>query len=118
MRRLAIETATGTCSVALVEDRRLIAHAHELVGRGHAERLIPMIANLPERGRADEVLVDCGPGSFTGVRVGLAAARAFGLAWGATVSGSSSLGLLAATACEQEPGVARLAGAIVGGHGE
>jgi tRNA threonylcarbamoyladenosine biosynthesis protein TsaB len=101
LRTLAIETATEACSVALFENGALLAHVHELVGRGHAERLIPMIAELPERGRAERVLVDCGPGSFTGVRVGLAAARAFGLAWGAEVVGYSSLALIAATAFEQ-----------------
>lgn len=118
MRRLAIETATGTCSVALFEDGQLIGHVHELVGRGHAERLIPMIAELPDRGRADEVLVDCGPGSFTGMRVGLAAARALGLAWGASVKGYSSLPLIAASAFGQEDTIDTLAVAIIGGHGE
>jgi tRNA threonylcarbamoyl adenosine modification protein YeaZ len=118
LKRLAIETATEACSVALFEGGRLIGHVHEVVGRGHAERLIPMIAELPERGRADEVLVDCGPGSFTGVRVGLAAARAFGLAWGAAVSGYSSLSLIAAATFERDDAINALAVAIVGGHGE
>lgn len=118
MRRLAIETATEACSVALFEDGRLIAHAHEMVGRGHAERLIPMIASLPSRGRADEVLVDCGPGSFTGVRVGLAAARAFGLAWQAPVRGYSSMALIAASAFQDQPALDRVAVTLIGGHGE
>lgn len=118
MRRLAIETATGTCSVALFEGATLLGHAHEAVGRGHAERLIPMIAALPDRGRAGEVLVDCGPGSFTGVRVGLAAARAFGLAWQARVQGFSSLALIAAKSFQDHPELQTLAVAIVGGHGE
>lgn len=118
MRRLAIETAAEACSVALFEDDVLIAHAHELVGRGHAERLIPMIADLPGRGRADQVLVDCGPGSFTGVRVGLAAARAFGLAWDAEVRGYSSLAVIAAQAFIENCASDTLSVAIVGGHGE
>jgi tRNA threonylcarbamoyladenosine biosynthesis protein TsaB len=118
LRILAIETATEACSVALFENGALLAHVHELVGRGHAERLIPMIAELPERGRAERVLVDCGPGSFTGVRVGLAAARAFGLAWGAEVAGYSSLALIAATAFEQDAALERLAVSLIGGHGE
>lgn len=118
MRRLAIETATQACSVALFDDGALIGHVHQLVGRGHAERLIPMIAELPERGRAHEILVDCGPGSFTGVRVGLAAARAFGFAWRATVSGYSSLPLIAASAFARDPSLRVLAVAIIGGHGE
>jgi len=118
LKTLAIETATEACSVALFEGNTLIGHRHELVGRGHAERLIPMIAELPERGRAERVLVDCGPGSFTGVRVGLAAARAFGLAWSAAVSGYSSLTLIAATAFEQDAGLESLAVSLIGGHGE
>ncbi len=118
MRRLAIETATETCSVALFEHGRLLGHVHERVGRGHAERLIPMIAELPERGRARELLVDCGPGSFTGVRVGLAAARAFGFAWDAEVRGYSSLALIAASGFAAEPTLDSLAVALIGGHGE
>ena len=118
MRRLAIETATEACSVALFEGERLIGHVHELVGRGHAERLVPMIGELPDRGRAEHILVDCGPGSFTGVRVGLAAARALALAWGAEISGYSSLALLAASAFAEPDGPETLSVAIVGGHGE
>ena len=118
MRRLAIETATETCSVALFEDGRLLGHMHERVGRGHAERLIPMIAELPGRGRAEALLVDCGPGSFTGVRVGLAAARALGFAWTAPVSGYSSLALIAAAGFAAEPALDSLAVALIGGHGE
>lgn len=102
----------------MFENWRLIGYRHERVGRGHAERLIPMIAELPDRGRADSVLVDCGPGSFTGVRVGLAAARAFGLAWGAEVRGYSSLALVAATAFATAPHLDSLAVALIGGHGE
>ncbi|PZU10068.1 tRNA (adenosine(37)-N6)-threonylcarbamoyltransferase complex dimerization subunit type 1 TsaB [Sphingomonas sp.] len=115
MSILVIETATAACSAALVAGDEVLAAAHEVVGRGHAERLVPMIAELIERrARPDAVLVDCGPGSFTGVRVGLAAARAFALGWGVPVTGFSSLALLAAMAREEEAvGVA-----IPGGHGE
>ncbi len=118
MRLLAIETATTACSVALFEDEALIAHTHEIVGRGHAERLVPMIAALPDRGRADEILVDCGPGSFTGVRVGLAAARALGLAWRAPVHGYSSMALIAAATFASEAPPETIAVVLIGGHGE
>ena len=111
---LAIETATTACSVALFEDGALLDERHELAARGHAERLVPMIAELMGGRAADAIAVDCGPGSFTGVRVGLAAARALGLGWGAPVAGFSSLALLAAAQMEGEA----LAVAIPGGHGE
>lgn len=113
---LAIETATAACSVALLDGNELLAERHEIVGRGHAERLLPMIAALPGNGRADSILVDCGPGSFTGVRVGLAAARALGLGWGASLGGFSSLALIAAAAHDE--GTGTVAVAISGGHGE
>jgi len=55
MRRLVIETATAALSLALYEDGALIAAFDEEIGRGHAERLIPEIARLPDGGRADEI---------------------------------------------------------------
>ncbi|WP_010218704.1 tRNA (adenosine(37)-N6)-threonylcarbamoyltransferase complex dimerization subunit type 1 TsaB [Sphingomonas sp. PAMC 26621] len=122
MRTLVIETATAACSVALIADGRVTANRHEVVGRGHAERLIAMIAELPEGGRAEQILVDCGPGSFTGIRVGIAAARGLALGWGVPVSGYSSLALLAAAAFgRDDPGgrdLPDLAVVLEGGHGE
>ena len=118
MRTLVIETATAACSVALIEAGAVIASAHEVVGRGHAERLVPMIAALPEGGRADAILVDCGPGSFTGIRVGVAAARGLGLGWGVPVRGFSSLPLIAAAAFAADAALDRLAVVLEGGHGE
>lgn len=118
MRTLVIETATAACSVALIEGGRVIANAHEVVGRGHAERLIPMIAALPDAGRAAHILVDVGPGSFTGVRVGLAAGRGLAIGWGAQVLGYSSLALLAAAGFAADTACAQLAVVLEGGHGE
>ncbi|ARR54390.1 tRNA (adenosine(37)-N6)-threonylcarbamoyltransferase complex dimerization subunit type 1 TsaB [Rhizorhabdus wittichii DC-6] len=115
-RALVIDTATAACSVALIEDGAIVAEAHDVVGRGHAERLMPMIAALPGGGRADSILVDCGPGSFTGVRVGLAAARALALGWGVPVHGYSSMAAIAATAAAE--GEAAIGVALIGGHGE
>ncbi len=119
VRQLIIETATEALSVALFDQGILIGHHHEIAGRGHAERLIPLIATLDDGGRADEIRVDSGPGSFTGIRVGIAAARALAFAWGARLRSYSSLTLVAAMAQKHsaradEP----LFVAITGGHGE
>jgi len=111
---LAIDTATGACSVALFDDGQCIDVAHADVGRGHAEHLLPMIAALDSGGRADAIAVDIGPGSFTGIRVGVAAARALGFGWGAQVSGYHSLALLAAI----DGARADTTVAVEGGHGQ
>lgn len=100
----------------------MVDHRHDLVGRGHAERLVPMIGELGlggsgDGGRADAVMVDCGPGSFTGLRVGIAAARGLGIGWGAPVSGYSSTALIAALARAAGHGPA-IAVVLEGGHGE
>lgn len=114
---LAIETASEACSVALFEGAALIAHDHRVMGRGHAEALVPMIGALPDKGRAERIVVSLGPGSFTGVRIGLATARALGFAWGAEVMGYPTLALIAAQAQAQYPGKP-LTVCVNGGHGE
>jgi tRNA threonylcarbamoyladenosine biosynthesis protein TsaB len=113
---LAIDSATEACSVALFADRELIAGDFRMLGRGHAEQLVPMIAALPGNGRASRIAVALGPGSFTGVRVGIAAARALAFAWGAELVGYPTLDLVAAMARDTRPGP--LAVAMTGGHGE
>ena len=113
MRTLAIETSGEACSIALIENGKIVAERHERVGRGHAERLIPWIAGFPEGGRADQIITGCGPGSFTGVRIGIAAARGLGLGWGVAVHGISSLTLVAAQCNANDFSVA-----VEGGHGE
>ena len=116
MRTLAIDSATEACSAALFENGALVAGNHEILGRGHAERLVPMISDLPDKGRAERIVVSLGPGSFTGVRIGLAAARALGLAWKASILGYPTLALVAAMARRSNPGPVTVC--MNGGHGE
>ncbi len=112
---LAIDTSTAACTAALLsESGELVASRHEVIGRGHAERLVPMVAELLEDRRTDRILVGVGPGSFTGIRVGIAAAHGLAIGWGAQISGMSSLALLAAAAHAAGP----VAAAMAGGHGE
>jgi tRNA threonylcarbamoyl adenosine modification protein YeaZ len=110
---LVIDSATAACSVALIEGDRLVDERHELVGRGHAERLVPMIGEMLGGRRPRAILVDCGPGSFTGVRVGLAAAHGLAIGWEVPLSGYSSMALIAAGTGEDE-----IAVALHGGHGQ
>ena len=116
-RRLVIDTTTAWLSLALFDGTQLIASDHRHIGRGHAELLLPAIAALPNGGRADAIWVGCGPGSFTGLRIGIAAARALGFAWGAPVAGFDSLALIAAQA-QRQVSADDLTIATAGGHGQ
>lgn len=117
-RTLVIDCASEACSAALVEGGRIVDFRHEVIGRGHVERLVPLIAELADGGRAASIAVGCGPGSFAGVRIGVAAARALALGWGVPVQGFSTLALVAAGAASA---IAAARGALIvmeGGHGQ
>lgn len=98
---LAIEAATDHVEVLVqAEAGATLAHEVEEVGHGHTRRLAPLVAAALERARVKPldlhwIGVDLGPGSFTGVRVGLATAEALALAAGARLHGASSLASLA-----------------------
>lgn len=118
MRRLVIDSASEACSVALLDGMAVVDFRHEIIGRGHAERLVPLIAELAGGGRADLVLAGCGPGSFAGVRIGVAAALALALGWQVPARGFSTLALVAAGAADA---LAAAGGGLVvmeGGHGQ
>ena len=112
---LAFDTSSAACTAALFDgDGTCVARADEVIGRGHSERLVPMLDGLLGGRRADMILVGVGPGSFTGIRVAIAAAHGLAIGWGADLHGMSSLALLAAGAGAQ----GEIAAAVLGGHGE
>jgi tRNA threonylcarbamoyladenosine biosynthesis protein TsaB len=92
---LAMDTSTSACSAALWRDGAVLAHRLSPMARGQSEALMPMIAEvMVEAGidfsELDLVAVTVGPGAFTGLRIGLAAARGVALATGVALAGVST----------------------------
>ena len=93
---LAIDTVTDVCSVALANaEGKLLASLGQRQERGHAEAIVPMIARALQKAKTSPdalqgIVVTIGPGSFAGVRIGLSAAQALGIATGAKVLGLTS----------------------------
>ncbi len=114
---LALSTSSPALSIALVDGGHVLARHHALIGRGHAEALVPAIAALLGDQRVDSIIVDIGPGSYTGIRIGIAAARALGVAWGVPVHGASALSLVAAQAFAADPLLAETFALIDAGRG-
>lgn len=101
MTLLAIDTCLGACSAALLRDGQVLAARAEPMARGHQERLAPLVRDLAVEAGVDfknlfEIAVVVGPGSFTGLRVGLAFAKGLGQALSIPVIGVGALEALAA----------------------
>ncbi len=101
MTVLVIDTCLGACQVGRFEDVRMLAGLSEPMERGHQERLAPMAAEVMAGASfadIEKIVVTIGPGSFTGLRVGLAFAKGLQLATGAPLAGVGTLEALAASA--------------------
>ena len=103
MKILAFDTSLGACTVTAVADGRIISERSERRERGHAEALIPMVLEVLQEAEVeydgfDLIATTVGPGSFTGVRVAVAAARGMALATGIRTVGVTTTAALVQTA--------------------
>ena len=100
MLTLALDTATGVCTVGLVRDGHVLAEYDISVGLTHSEGLMPQVDQMFARTgikkeNIDRIAVSIGPGSFTGLRIGLAAAEAMAYAWKCSICGVNTLTAMA-----------------------
>ncbi len=119
---LAIDTALEACSAAIFDSagETLLASESQIMARGHAEALMPILAAVKEQSgisyaEIDRIAVTVGPGSFTGLRVGIAAARGIALAIHKPAIGITTLEALAAPYIAADPATP-IAAAIDGRH--
>ena len=112
MNVLAFDTCFGACSVAVSADAgtpgQRLFHAFERMETGQAERLLPMISDVLAQARLsmadiDQIGVTTGPGTFTGTRIAVAAAKGLALARQIPVTGLSSLAIMARQAAVEAP---------------
>lgn len=120
MLTLALDTANDRIAVALVGEGKEMMRA-ETISRGHAERLFPLIDDIMTTAGAEiesvgRIAVNVGPGSFTGIRIAVAAARGLGLALGVPVVGIDALRLIAASL--EEPADGPILAAVDARRGE
>ena len=110
MKILSLDTAMAACSVAIIDtdEPQPLAAAFSAMERGHAEALAPMTADVLKAAgltlsAIDRIAVTIGPGTFTGVRIGLSFAKGLGLARALPVIGIDSLSAIAANECADAP---------------
>lgn len=101
MKILAIDTSSSVCSTALLEDNNLIDENNLDDGRTHSENLMPLVKELLERNNVNLseinlIAVSCGPGSFTGIRIGISSVKAMAEVHNIPVAEVTSLETLAA----------------------
>lgn len=123
MTLLAIDTSEQSCSVALLKGDTVECAASEHIGRGHAERLLPLIEEqLGQAGRSyadlSRIAVTTGPGTFTGLRIGLSVARGLALQADLPCIGLTGLSVLAAQAMRQRDKNSTIHAIITGRGGQ
>src|SRR5580698_1696827 len=106
MRILAVDTALGACSAAIIEDGKTLAHRFVVMERGHAEAVAPMVEDVMREAALDfpaldRLAVTTGPGTFTGQRVGLAFMRGLRVALKKPLAGITTLDAMAAAAMDE-----------------
>ncbi|MDP7666696.1 MAG: tRNA (adenosine(37)-N6)-threonylcarbamoyltransferase complex dimerization subunit type 1 TsaB [Rhodospirillales bacterium] len=112
-RVLGLDTAMSACSVALCEGDRVLASRRAIMERGHAEALMPMVREVLEAARRafrdlDLIAVTNGPGTFTGIRIGLAAAKGMAMAANIPVVGVTTFEAIVRAVGDDELGDASL----------
>jgi tRNA threonylcarbamoyladenosine biosynthesis protein TsaB len=106
MKLLAVDTALGACSAAALDGEQILSHQLQVMDRGHAERLAPMVREVMQQAAIgfdalDRLAVTVGPGTFTGQRVGYAFMRGLRLALRRPLIGVTTLAGMANAALAQ-----------------
>ena len=108
---LALDTAGVDCAAAIYDSGRntMLGEASDMIGKGHAEHLMGIVDRAMDKAglalsAVDRIAVTIGPGSFTGIRVGVAAARGFALSLGVPAVGITTLAVMAEAQRQKTPG--------------
>ena len=104
MRILALETSAKAVSAAIAEDGKILAYGYQDAGLTHSRTLMPIVEDLTRESdfdikNLDLIAVAAGPGSFTGIRIGIAAAKGLGFGLDKPVLGVSTLAAMARNIC-------------------